>query len=199
MPPNRSKIASVARQIVDQHHGAGAVGAGIEAERRPLPEHPHIAGILGVERAVAVAQAADEGAAGFLAEDIAVRLAPLAARPSRPPWRARARRRRRSGARHRSTSSGGELTVVPRRLWLRRRPEPAGGGAGRRLGRRQSARHWRQAAMLGQKRSGEQQCDDGEPCGANSCECPRLTPCSRAAAKSRLSIASESADPSPKL
>ena len=68
-----------ARQIVDQHHGAGAVGAGIEAERRPLPVDAYVAGILGIERAVAITQTADKGAAGFFAEDIAVRLPPLIA------------------------------------------------------------------------------------------------------------------------
>ena len=50
----------------------------VEAERRPLPVDPQVAGVLGVERAFAVAQPADEGAAGFLAEDVAVRQAPLA-------------------------------------------------------------------------------------------------------------------------
>ena len=80
MPPKRSKIASRPRQVIDQHHGARAIGSGIETERRALPEHAQIAGILGVERAVAVAQAADEGAAGFLAQNVAVRLPPLAHR-----------------------------------------------------------------------------------------------------------------------
>src|SRR5262249_16104478 len=45
-----------------------------------LPEYAQIAGVLGVERAVAIAQAADKGAAGFLAENIAVRQPPLADR-----------------------------------------------------------------------------------------------------------------------
>src|SRR5271155_1447028 len=43
------------RQIVDQHHGAGAVGAGIETDRRPLPEYPQIPGVFCVKRDVAVA------------------------------------------------------------------------------------------------------------------------------------------------
>ena len=120
MPPKRSKIAVGPRQVVDQHHGARAVGAGIEAERRPLPEHAQIAGILGVERAVAVAQAADEGAAGFLAQHIAVGQAPLAARLSRRSWRARARRRRRSDGRHRRFRPA-ESGCRPRRRLLPRR------------------------------------------------------------------------------
>ena len=79
MPPNRSKIALGARQVIDQHHGPGAIGAGVEAERRPLPVDAHIAGILRVERAVAIAQAADKSAAGFFTKDVAVRLPPLIA------------------------------------------------------------------------------------------------------------------------
>ena len=45
--------------------------------RRPLPVDPVAAGILGVEHALAVAQAGDEGAAGILAQDVAVRAALL--------------------------------------------------------------------------------------------------------------------------
>src|SRR5579862_2801930 len=48
------------RQIVDQHHRAVAVGAGVEAERRALPKDREIAGVAGVELALAIAQAADE-------------------------------------------------------------------------------------------------------------------------------------------
>src|SRR5665213_3227954 len=66
-------------QIVDQHHGPCAVGAGVEADAWTLPEYAQIAGVFGVKRAVAVAKAADKGAAGFLAQNIAVRLPPLAA------------------------------------------------------------------------------------------------------------------------
>src|SRR6202034_100571 len=60
-------------------HGSGAVGARIEAERRPLPVDANVAGILGIEGDIAVTQPADEGAAGVFAKDIAVRLAPLIA------------------------------------------------------------------------------------------------------------------------
>src|SRR5262249_8773372 len=45
-----------ARQVVDQHHGASAFAAGIEAERRALPVHTQIAGVPGIKRAFAVAQ-----------------------------------------------------------------------------------------------------------------------------------------------
>src|SRR5262249_20244419 len=69
-----------AGQVINQHHRARAVRAGIKADARSLPEYAQIAGVLGVERAVAIAQAADKGAAGFLAENIAVRQPPLADR-----------------------------------------------------------------------------------------------------------------------
>ena len=46
------------RQVVDQHHGARAVGAGVEPDARSLPEHAHVTGISCVQRAVAIAQAA---------------------------------------------------------------------------------------------------------------------------------------------
>src|SRR6266852_6437839 len=68
------------RQAVDQHHGARALAAEIEPDRGTLPEHPQVAGILGVEHAVAVADAGHDRAAGLLAEDVAVRQTPLAAR-----------------------------------------------------------------------------------------------------------------------
>src|SRR5713101_2874516 len=68
------------RQAVDQHHGAGALAAEIETDRRTLPEDPQVAGILGIERAFAIAQPRDYGAAGLLAEDVAVGQAPLAPR-----------------------------------------------------------------------------------------------------------------------
>ena len=60
------------RQIVDQHHGAGAVAAEIEADRRPLPIDLPLPLGLGMEHAVAVARAGDEGAGTLLADDIAV-------------------------------------------------------------------------------------------------------------------------------
>src|SRR3979490_2889057 len=52
----------------------------VEADRGPLPVDAQIAGILGVERAFAVAQPGDKGAGAFLAENVAVRQAPLADR-----------------------------------------------------------------------------------------------------------------------
>src|SRR5262249_59307705 len=61
-------------------HRARAVRAGIKADARSLPEYAQIPGVLGVERAVAITQAADKGSAGFLAENIAVRQSPLADR-----------------------------------------------------------------------------------------------------------------------
>jgi hypothetical protein len=44
-------------QVVDQHHGPRAIPAEIVADRGTLPEHFQIAGILGVEHALAIAQA----------------------------------------------------------------------------------------------------------------------------------------------
>ena len=63
-------------KVVDQNHDFGAVSAGVLADRRALPVDPVAAGILGVERAFAVAQAGNECAAGILAQNVAVR-APL--------------------------------------------------------------------------------------------------------------------------
>src|SRR6478672_5674576 len=68
------------RQVVDQHHGVRTVGAIIEAKRGPLPEHTRITGIPRIEGPFAVPQTADEGAARFLAQNIAIRQAPLAYR-----------------------------------------------------------------------------------------------------------------------
>src|SRR5262245_9694290 len=67
-----------ARQIVDQHHGARAFAAQVEAERGALPVDAQVAGVARVERAFAVAQPRHEGAARLLAEDVAVRLPPVA-------------------------------------------------------------------------------------------------------------------------
>src|SRR5207248_1132367 len=63
-------------QAVNQHHAAGAFAADVPAECRALPVDAQVAGIFGVERALAEPQPADEGAAAFLAEHVAVRLAP---------------------------------------------------------------------------------------------------------------------------
>src|SRR6516162_9071552 len=60
------------RQVVDQHHRARAFAAEVEAERRPLPKDPEVAGVLGVEDAFAVTQPGDHGAAGFLPQDVTV-------------------------------------------------------------------------------------------------------------------------------
>src|SRR6266853_420741 len=56
------------RQIVDQHHGAGAFAADIPADRWPLPVDLQIARVLRVEHAFAVAQSRHKGAASLLAE-----------------------------------------------------------------------------------------------------------------------------------
>src|SRR4029077_18915312 len=66
------------RQVVNQHHGARAVGAVIETERWPLPVHARVARILIIKLPVAKTRAADKGAARFFAENIAVRKPPLA-------------------------------------------------------------------------------------------------------------------------
>src|SRR5215470_979480 len=65
-----------ARQVVDQHPRTGAVRTGIEANARSLPEHTQIADIFRIEGAVAIAQAADKGAARFLAQNVAVWVSP---------------------------------------------------------------------------------------------------------------------------
>src|SRR6185437_1449546 len=62
-----------ALQIVDQDHGLGAIGPEIVAERWTLPIDFKTARVLGVERAFAIAQSGDEGAAGFLPEDVTIR------------------------------------------------------------------------------------------------------------------------------
>jgi len=59
-------------EIVDQHHDPVAVATNVDADARALPENLALAGILGTERAFAIAQAADDGAGAFLAEDVAV-------------------------------------------------------------------------------------------------------------------------------
>src|SRR6516165_4058242 len=68
------------RQVVDQHHRARAFAAEVEAERRPLPKDPEVAGVLGVEDAFAVTQSGDHGAAGFLSQHVAVGESKLAPR-----------------------------------------------------------------------------------------------------------------------
>src|SRR5262245_60080465 len=60
------------RQVVDQHHGAVALGAEIDAEGRPLPVNPVLAGVFGVEHALAIAHAADYRPAALLADDVAI-------------------------------------------------------------------------------------------------------------------------------
>src|SRR3974390_756606 len=66
------------REIVDEHHCACALAAGVKADRRAFPEHAAVAGILRVKFPVAVAQANHESAAAFLTKHISVRLAPPA-------------------------------------------------------------------------------------------------------------------------
>src|SRR6185437_903867 len=73
---NRSRI----RQIVNQHHGPVAVGAGVEADRRALPIDSLAAGVAGEHFAFAVSQAPHERARGLLAENIGVGQAPAPAR-----------------------------------------------------------------------------------------------------------------------
>src|SRR5215204_4615143 len=62
--------------VVDEHHRAGALATEVEADRGALPEQRPLADVLGIERALAVAQAADERARCLLAENVAVGLAP---------------------------------------------------------------------------------------------------------------------------
>src|ERR1700685_2204370 len=64
-------------QVVDQHHGPGAVGANVEAHCWALPEHADIASVLRVKRSITIAKPADKGAARFLAKNVSVGLAPL--------------------------------------------------------------------------------------------------------------------------
>src|SRR6187551_1459682 len=66
------------RQLVNQHHGACAFAAHVEADRRPFPEHAAITGVASIELAIAIAEPDHDGAAALLAEDVAVRLTPLA-------------------------------------------------------------------------------------------------------------------------
>src|SRR5262249_4429693 len=66
------------REVVHQHHRTGALTAEIPSDRRALPEHAHVAGILGVERSLAVAQAGHERAAALLPEDVTIGLTPIA-------------------------------------------------------------------------------------------------------------------------
>src|SRR6202000_860619 len=54
------------REIINQRQRARAIPAPIEAERWSLPEHPEVAGVLGVERTFAIAQPGHECAAAFL-------------------------------------------------------------------------------------------------------------------------------------
>ena len=60
------------RQVIDQHHGAVAVAAEVEADRGALPVDRALAVELRVDHAVAIADAADEGAGTLLADDVAV-------------------------------------------------------------------------------------------------------------------------------
>src|SRR3990172_7713106 len=59
-------------EIVNQHHGFGAVAAEIVTERGPLPVDFEVAGVAGIERALAIADAGDERAPCVLAKDIAI-------------------------------------------------------------------------------------------------------------------------------
>src|SRR5690606_30939296 len=63
-------------EVVDQHHRPGAFATHVETDGRALPEDAALAGVAGKQLAFSVAQAAKKGAGGFLAENVAVRLAP---------------------------------------------------------------------------------------------------------------------------
>src|SRR5713101_7917574 len=73
---NRSSL----RQAVNKHHRPCTVSSEVKPEARSLPEHAHVTGISCIKRAVAIAQAADKGAARLLSKNIAVGEAPLAHR-----------------------------------------------------------------------------------------------------------------------
>src|SRR5262245_46570693 len=57
-------------QVVDEHHRARAFAADVPAKRRALPVDFQVAGVLGVERALAITKAADERAAALLPKHI---------------------------------------------------------------------------------------------------------------------------------
>src|SRR5262249_10645431 len=67
-------------QVVDQHHGAGALAAGVETDGRTLPIDPQVSGILGIEHPLAVTQSRDKSAARFLPEDVTIGEPPKADR-----------------------------------------------------------------------------------------------------------------------
>ena len=59
-------------KVVHEHHDLGALTAEVVADAWTLPEHPVVSGVLGIERAFAIAQAGNQSAAGILAQDVAV-------------------------------------------------------------------------------------------------------------------------------
>src|SRR5215471_2930191 len=69
------RVEDLARavQVVDEDHSLRAIRAEVVADRWTLPVDLKDAGILGIEHALAVAQAGKKGPAGFLAEDVAIR------------------------------------------------------------------------------------------------------------------------------
>src|SRR3974390_1725784 len=73
---NRSSL----RQAVDKHHRPCTVSSEVKSEAGPLPEHARVTGISRVERAVAIAQPADESAARLFTKNITVWKTPLAHR-----------------------------------------------------------------------------------------------------------------------
>ena len=65
------------RQVVHQHHRPRTVSTGIDANRRPLPEHAQFASIFRIQDTLAVPDSANEGASRFLSQDITIRFTPL--------------------------------------------------------------------------------------------------------------------------
>src|SRR3990172_3174613 len=66
---------SRAAKIVYEHHGFRTLGAEVVADGGTLPINPVVAGVFGIERAFAIAEARNEGATGLLAEDVTIRSA----------------------------------------------------------------------------------------------------------------------------
>src|SRR4029077_9752289 len=70
---NRSSL----RQAVNKHQRPCTVGSEVKPEARSFPKHAHGTRISCIERAVAIAQAANKGTARLFTKNIAVRQAPL--------------------------------------------------------------------------------------------------------------------------
>src|SRR5690606_25531975 len=59
-------------EIVDENHVAGALPSEVPSQRGPLPEYLVVAGVLRIERALAIGEAADQGAGALLSQHITV-------------------------------------------------------------------------------------------------------------------------------